>query len=279
MKITLKKITSLTLLIDIIGILITSLVLFIVPHGRVAYWSNWEFWGMTKTQWTNIHMNLGFLFILFTILHFYFNWNPILSYLKNKSREFKLVTKEFVISLALVMMTFIGTYFMIPPFSTVINFSESIKDKASIKYGEPPYGHAELSSFKSFCKKTNLDLKDARERLKRKGIILKSLNQKIENIASDNGISPQGLYDIMKGKEKNNLKMSIPSDPPSGTGNMSLAELCTKYNLNTEKIIRKLKKQNIIVHPDESIKKISQNNRMNPHDLYSLIYQIVSVGK
>jgi hypothetical protein len=51
----------------------------------------------------------------------------------------------------------VGTYFQVPPMSTVIDFGESFKDAAAEKYGEPPYGHAELSSLKVFVKKMNLE--------------------------------------------------------------------------------------------------------------------------
>ena len=39
------KITSLTAFLSFIFLLITSIVLYVVPHGRVAYWSDWRLWG------------------------------------------------------------------------------------------------------------------------------------------------------------------------------------------------------------------------------------------
>ena len=153
-----RKVTSMTMFISFLFLGITSIILYIVPHGRVAYWADWHLWGFTKGEWGNLHINLGFLFMFAGLLHMYYNWAPIKAYMKNRSREMKVFTPSFNVALLLTFIVGIGTYLEIPPMSTVINLGESIKDTASEKYGEPPYGHAELSSLKLFSKKQGLDL-------------------------------------------------------------------------------------------------------------------------
>ena len=59
----LRKITSLTLLLSFVILVLTSIVLYIVPEGRVAYWSDWRLLWLSKTQWGDIHTNSGFLFL------------------------------------------------------------------------------------------------------------------------------------------------------------------------------------------------------------------------
>ena len=44
--------------------LVTSIILFITPQGRVAYWADWRLMGLTKTDWGNIHIVVGFLFLI-----------------------------------------------------------------------------------------------------------------------------------------------------------------------------------------------------------------------
>lgn len=63
----------------------TSVILYIVPHGRIAYWSDWHLFGLSKEEWGRIHNNLGVLFLLSLFLNLYYNWKPILFYLKNKT--------------------------------------------------------------------------------------------------------------------------------------------------------------------------------------------------
>jgi len=73
---------------------LTSIVLFIVPQGRVAYWADWRLWGLTKTDWGNIHINLGLLFLIALFVHIYYNWKPLISYLKNKAKQIKVYMSE-----------------------------------------------------------------------------------------------------------------------------------------------------------------------------------------
>ena len=105
-----KKLTSLVSLLSFIVTFLTSVILYIVPHGRVAYWSNWKLWGLTKEQWAAIHTNVGFLFLAALLFHLYFNWKPMISYLKNKARQFTLFTKEFNVALLITVLTTAGTY-------------------------------------------------------------------------------------------------------------------------------------------------------------------------
>jgi ABC-type arginine transport system permease subunit len=153
-----RKITSLTASLSFLLMVLTSIVLYIVPQGRVAYWADWRLWGLTKSDWGNIHINLGLLFLLALFLHIYFNWKPLLSYLKNKTKSLILFTPEFIVASVITVAFIVGSYFLVPPFSWVMALNNSFKDAGAEKYGEPPYGHAELSSLKTFSKKMNLDL-------------------------------------------------------------------------------------------------------------------------
>ena len=165
-----RKITSLTALISFVLIILTSVILYIVPHGRIAYRSDWHLWGFSKTEWGNLHINLGVLFLLAIFLHIYYNWKPIINYMKNRAKKVTVFTNNFNAALVITLVFALGTYFMIPPFSTLLIFSESIKDAGAIKYGEPPFGHAELAPLDSLIKKTGLDSRQSLDKLKVAGI-------------------------------------------------------------------------------------------------------------
>jgi len=59
-----RRITSLTALLSFSFMILTAIILYIVPPGRVAYWSDWHPWGLSKTQWSNIHIILGLLLLI-----------------------------------------------------------------------------------------------------------------------------------------------------------------------------------------------------------------------
>lgn len=193
-----RRVVSLTSLLSFIVTILTSVVLYVVPHGRVAYWSNWTLVGLSKDQWAALHINVGFLFLGVLVFHLFINWRVITTYLKSRSREFKLFTKEFNTAFLLTALFCVGTYAELPPFSTIIEFSNHIKTVSAQTYGEPPYGHAEKSSLKKFCFMTKLDLSRAIENLHHAGFKIQGVQQKIKSIADENKVSPQQIAKIMK---------------------------------------------------------------------------------
>lgn len=65
----LRRTASLTALVSFVLEIVTSVILYIVPHGRVAYWSDWRMWGLSRTQWADLHINLGVLFLIAVVIH------------------------------------------------------------------------------------------------------------------------------------------------------------------------------------------------------------------
>ncbi len=271
-----RRIASLTALLSFIFLITTSIILYIVPPGRVAYWADWRLWGLTKTEWSNIHVNLGFLLLLAISLHIYYNWKPIVSYLKNKAKRVKVFTKEFNISLALTIIFILGTYLFVPPFAWVLELSESIKDSATVTYGEPPYGHAELSTLKTFASRMGFDLVQSMEHLNKTGIKFDSEKQTIKEIAKTNKLTPQQLFLAMKPADEPAMTKKMPNIPPAGFGKRSLADICQEYNLNIPTILRGLAEKNIKASTEISIKTIAEQSNMSPIDLYEIVKELSS---
>ncbi len=269
-----RRVTSLTLLISFVLCIITSVVLYIAPHGRVAFWSNWHLWGLDKTQWGELHLNLGILLLLAGLLHIYYNWRPITAYLKDKAKQIRVFTADFNIALLLSLIVGVGTYFHIPPMSTIVEFGESIKDSAASVYGEPPYGHAELSSLKTFADRVHLDLSKSMELLRQAGIDFRDHRQTISDIAKNNGITPKQVYEIIKSARNGgdtDGHALLPTVPPPGFGRKRLGEMCAEYGLDTDGMIVFLSDKGIKAMADQRIKEIAKGNNMAPEDIFALI--------
>jgi hypothetical protein len=266
-----RKITSLTALSSFILLLVTIVALYIAPQGRVAYWSDWHLWGLTKTDWGNIHINLGLLFLLSILLHIYYNWKPIVSYLKNKAKQVRVFTKEFTVAVIITAVVAVGTFFLAPPFHWVMEFSDFLKDSAVRKYGEPPYGHAELSSLKTFAAKLGFDLPQATQRMKKAGIEFDGSGQSIQEIARINRMSPKQLYAALKPVESPDAVKKMPDLPPPGLGRRSLADICQEYSLKIPVVLQTLSKNGITAKTELSIKEIAAQNNKNPIDIYDII--------
>lgn len=193
-----RKITSFTAILAFIVLAWTSLVLYIEPHGRVAYWVDWRFWGLSKSQWDGIHINVGILFLLAISLHIYYNWKVIISYLKHRANKLRVFNAHFAIALFITFIFVTGTHIGIPPFRWVLELNESIKESAGKKYGKPPYGHAELSSLETLVFRMGLDLSKTLRGLKDAGIRVQNEKEIVQEIARKNNTTPRQIYEAIK---------------------------------------------------------------------------------
>lgn len=273
-----RKITSLTLLFSLILTILTSVILYTMPHGRVAYWSDWHFMGMDKPQWGALHLNLGLLFILSGILHIYYNWSVIIAYFKESSSGPSFILNKNFSAATLITFIFIsGTFFYIPPFSSIVDLSEIIKAKAGLKYGEPPYGHAELSSLKMFSKKNGLDLEKSMKLMREAGVQFENEGEKIIEISKQNNITPKKLYSIIKPAAReitSTGNILFPDSPVPGFGRKKLFEICQNYNLDIDAVKNALKRKGFASEESKSIKEIANENSSDPMTVFEIIKEV-----
>jgi len=45
--------------VSFVALSVTGVVLLITPPGRVAHWTGWRIWALTKDQWSGLHYILG----------------------------------------------------------------------------------------------------------------------------------------------------------------------------------------------------------------------------
>lgn len=273
----LRRVVSLTALLLSPFVLLTSVILYIVPQGRVAYWADWRLWGLSKEQWGALHINIGLLFLIALLLHVYYNWKPITLYLKNKAKKVRVFTAEFNVALILVAACLVGTYMMLPPFSTILDINARFQAAGAQKYGEPPYGHAELSSLKTFTRQMGIDLLAAQTALKDAGIVVDDVSASIKDIAGRNNLSPQQVYliirplaagDITGATETGGL---MPASPPPGLGNLTVNKVIQRYNLKPDAVAQALSAENIAFTPEMKLKEIAAKSGVGPIDVYVVL--------
>lgn len=277
-----RKITSMTMLLSLIILAINSIILYVVPEGRIAYWADWKFLGLTKGDWGAQHTTVGVLFLIAGILHIFYNWKPILAYMKNKTRQIRIFTGSFNVALVVSAIFVVGTYYNIPPMSTILHISESVKDSATVKYGEPPYGHAESSSLKMFAKRENLDLEQSMQLLQDAGIVIKGSQDTIKDIASSNKRSPRQIHEVIKpallpeAPDQKVAANKLPTAPESGWGKKKLSEACDEYGLNLGYIIKELETRGVVAEAEMNIKDIAAANDIEPMGVFEAIHEIAS---
>ncbi|WP_320007464.1 DUF4405 domain-containing protein [Maridesulfovibrio sp.] len=261
-----RKITSLTSFFSFITLIITSLVLYVVPQGRVAYWADWSMLGLSKEQWGDMHICLGVFFLTVSMLHIWLNWKLIIAYLKKKTGEAVFTSPAFFISLFLTLFVSIGALTGLPPMRQVLEFSRYFQAKGEAKYGVPPYGHAELSPLDIFCKRTGLDLEKAVNSLKNAGLELESTKETIKSIAANAGLTPKEVHDLIlkdqpehdSSMNKANMNSKQHSEQSgAGIGRMSIEQYCAKYNLNLNTALDILRENGVVVDKKTTIKEIA----------------------
>mgnify|MGYP000162149276 FL=1 len=271
---SLKRIVSLTAFVSLFFILLTSAVLYIVPQGRVAYWANWTLWGLSKEQWAAIHINVGILFLISLALHTCYNWKNITLYLKDKRRRLKVFTANFNIALLLTVLFVAGTYSEMPPFSNIMAVNARIKEAAARKYGEPPYGHAELSSLRSFARHLGINLTDALQSLAAYGYVVESDSQSLKEVAVANGVAPQQVYlAMLENISSTGPSEQMPHRPRQGAGKLTLEGLCAQYGLDVALIRESLTEKNIRFSKGMNLRQIAELNNLSPIDVYGIIWE------
>jgi hypothetical protein len=258
---------------------VTSVVLYIVPQGRVAYWADWKLWGLSKSDWGNIHINLGLLFLIALGVHLYYNWKPLISYLKNSAKKITVFTAEFNMAAAITVVFVAGTYLLVPPFSWVMTLNDHFKEAGAAAYGEPPYGHAELSALKTFAGKLNLDLDASLQLLEAAGYPVEDGGETMQTIAARYGVPPQKIYETIKpaamaAAQTSGSANRMPAAPLPGTGNQTLADLCAQYDLSLAHLLRELEQRGLSASADRSLKQIAADNQTSPQDLYETLKAI-----
>ncbi len=259
-----RKTVSLLLAYSGVFVLATSVVLYIEPEGRVAYWADWTLLGLNKNQWGDLHVTTGFLFLIAMVLHVYLNWKPILAYLKDKARAVTGRTPANIAALCITLFVFTGTLLNLPPMRQVTEFGAYLKESQAEKYGNPPYGHAELSTLERFAAFMRMDADKALAVLKAKGFKADDPKQTLRDMADANGVTPKVLFEAMKEV----AAPGLPETAPEGTGKLSFAELCDQFGLKADEAAAGLTAQGLVIDPAATMKENAAKNGMSPPDLY-----------
>jgi hypothetical protein len=178
---------------------ITGIVLYVVPQGRIAYWTHWSLAGLGKEQWGDLHMIFGGIFIIAGVLHLWFNWKPFKKYFADRVKGHFELKQEVVTSLVFTVVLSFMAIFSIPPVSYVFDLNDVIKNAwVSSPELEPPFGHAEEASLAGLAKRMDLDLHKSLAALKEAGIQVDSPRESLDGIARANGLTPVDVYAVIR---------------------------------------------------------------------------------
>ena len=195
---------------------------------------------------------------------------------KQNSKKLRIFTTDFCIALAITLFITLFTLFELPPLSSVQAFNDKLKEAAAEEYGEPPYGHAEASSLKSFCRRTGIELTDATAKLAAAKLQGVSPDATLAEIATANRMTPQQLFNTFKPAPVAGEAKTLPPQPGMGFGRKPLSSVCAEYGLDLDTIIEGLKSRGIEATSESSMKEIGENNGMDPHAVFEVIRELAT---
>ncbi len=246
--------------LSFVGLIFSGIILYIVPPGRVAHWKNWTLLGLTKTQWESLHTNLGYAFLVFAIFHIFYNWKSLYSYMYRKAKHAFYLKRELATATVLTLIIVIGSAVNVPPFKTVMDIGDYLKNSWEKKLQSPPIPHMELYSLKKVVEDLKGDPEIALKYLNNRGIKVESVDEKLKNIAEKNSTSPEHIYDL--------LKERFPGKQIMGLGRMTFGELIKKQDVSEEEIKHLFSKYGVKMDTNMTLREFSDKIGKTPYEIW-----------
>ena len=262
---------------------VSGLVLFCVPPGRIAYWIDWRFLGLTKTHWGDMHITTSLLFILAGVWHIVYNWRALLNHFRDRASRALVIKRELVLAAGLTVFITAGTIAGLPPLTAILELNNWAKN-AWIKgpQDEPVISHAELLSLKNFAQKIGIDADQALQTLSASGLRIENTEEKLSEIAKRNATSPADLHRRLTPMEQAARAASAKRWTPAlvverfegkGSGKKTLAEAARENGIPLTLALSKLEGAAIRATPEQTLRQIADANAQGPMDILSRVLE------
>lgn len=283
--VNMRGLTALVVTVSFLVLLVSGIVLYVVPEGRVANWVDWEFLGLLKSDWGNLHIAFSVIFLIAAIVHLYpYNWNAFKKHVARRRAAGASgggVRKEFVAALVLGGVVLGGSIAQLPPVSYLFDLNEWAKESWVVapEY-DPPFGHAEELSLAGFARKMHMDLEAAMGELRSKGLAFEGPRDSLAAIGKANGLSAMDVYVLIKRFEQAPEAVALASYTPelveekfggTGVGRKTLAEICELTDMSIEVATARLAEAGIQATPEETAKELAAKKDLGPMDILKIV--------
>ncbi|MEI8186349.1 MAG: DUF4405 domain-containing protein [Chlorobiaceae bacterium] len=265
---------SFGLFIALLVMLVSGVILYISPPGRVANWTDWRMIGLTKRGWQHQHIIFGFAFLILSIFHLFFiNWKAFLSYLKSKTAEGVKSPWEMFAIIILSACFGTGTYYGIQPFSAVIKFGDAISNSWERQEKQAPVPHAELMTLTQLAEQPGLggDPAALQSKLEKGGLTVTSLDQTLAEIATLHGKTAEQVYALIAPAKNEGHKFQ-----GQGFGKKTLLEIADEAGVSVTSLQLALRQKGIEAKPDSPLKSIAETNNIEMKELRKILERMTS---
>lgn len=303
-----KGFASLLTTFSFVVMSLSGILLFVVPQGRIAEWTEWQMLGLSKSQWGDIHITTSLMFLAAGAYHIVLNWRILVGYFTTKREKSLMMQRELAIAGVVTVFCIAGAVYQVPPLSYVLTLNNTIKQAWIVdKDHEPPMGHAELLTMPSFTKKLQMDMPQVTTVLQSNGITFTD-TESLAVIAKKHGTSPVRLYQLIKSLEgsatarvavdaasaaavKASLQTAAPAGQPvytdelvdekfdgRGMGRKTLVMLSKEIGFDLAEAKKKLAARNLSMKDDDTLKDAATKAGTAPMEILKVILVGEPVG-
>lgn len=261
--------TAFVVIISFIIDTISGIILYIAPPGRIANWTYWTVWGLSKEAWGAIHTIFGYVLLIIVAIHLYYNWKIFLNYIWSKIRKALNLKWELITAALVCVFIFMGTLWEIPPFSSTMDLGEYFKESWEESKTDLPVSHAELLNIKEFSEIINVPPEQVFETIKSRGFRVENIQQTLGEIAEENNISPDKLYEEIKaGGAKPHISSTVRG---SGFGKKSLENICAERGISLDQALERLGQKGVEASPDDRLGDVAKKLEITPMEVFYII--------
>lgn len=274
-----RAFTSLIMALGFAALLVSGGVLFLSPPGRVANWTQWQILGLTKHGWGDLHIVFGAIFLIGGFVHIAFNWRPLLQHIGARMSGRTGFRLEWVAALLVGVGVFAGTRAHVPPFSTLLAWSEQLRGGWEQERERAPIPHAELLTLRELATQAGVDADVALRRLQASGVADAKEDTQVQTIADAARITPAKVYDLIQNRGAANAGPAgehSPRGPGAGGGPgwKTLAQFCTEEGLDLQAVQARLAGRGIKASGELTLREIAVNHGYDrPYALLEIIRQ------
>lgn len=105
-------------------LLVSGIVLFIAPSGRIANTTQWALLWLDKDGWVNLHNVFAILFVAGLVWHLVFNWKPLSNYVVSRATHHLNLKREMLVALAVILALVVMAAQELPPVSHLADLGD-----------------------------------------------------------------------------------------------------------------------------------------------------------
>lgn len=103
--------------------LISGIVSFLAPSGRISRQVDWTLLGLDRAGWQTIHLSFAVVFVTVGLVHLVFNRKGLLRHLRDRASHHLTLKREAVVALLVTLWLITSAVWALPPASTLHDFN------------------------------------------------------------------------------------------------------------------------------------------------------------